>query len=111
MMAEECDARISDYHSSNVDTRTDVETVARAMIRDKTAVQNLKRKRVHEESVVQDLFIRGQNKIATTEKIMQYKRSVISSGLTGNEQIGDEVEITQNYSETTDEANELMIEC
>ena len=88
-----------------------METVARAMIRDKTAVQNLKRKRVHEESVVQDLFIRGQNKIATTEKIMQYKRSVISSGLTGNEQIGDEVEITQNYSETTDEANELMIEC
>ena len=110
-MAEECDARIADYHSSNIDMRTDVETVAHVMIRDKTAVQNLKRKRVHAESVVQDLFIHGKNKIAMMEKIMQYKWSVISSGLTGNEQIGDKVEIMQNYSETTDEANELMIEC
>jgi hypothetical protein len=81
-MAEECGASISDYHSTPVEKMTDVSAIAAILLKDEVCTQQLKRKvSGGKQNQMTDLFVQGQRALATTKKIADFKRRILSGKL------------------------------
>jgi hypothetical protein len=100
-MAEECGVWIFDHHSSPVEKMTDVRAIASVILRDRTCVQIPQRDRDVKETMSTDLFSWGQRSLASTKKIVDFKKRVLSGGWMGDEEMDDDrLAVVQNDSET-----------
>ena len=92
-MAEECGSFISDYHSSPVEKMTDVKAIATILLRNGVCTQQLQRDisgKQGQQSLMTDLFIGGQLALATTKRITEFKRRIVSGGLVVDETLDDD---------------------
>ena len=90
-MAEECGTYISDYHSTPVEKMTDVRAIAAILLKDGVCTQRPKRKVLGgKQSKMTDLFVQGQLALATTKKITEFKRRIVSGKLVEKETLDDD---------------------
>jgi hypothetical protein len=82
-LASECDAYISDNHSSAVSASRDICTVANLMLRDNACTRNCTREVKEGQKEIRDLFIMGQKRIAETTGLSEYKKVMVSKGCAG----------------------------
>lgn len=89
-MAEECGSFIFDYHSSAVEGMTDAKAVATILLRDGVCKQRKQRDvsgELGKQGMVADLFVRGQLTLATTKRIAEFKKGIVSGGLVVDERV------------------------
>jgi len=102
-MAEECGSFLFDYHSSAVEGMTDAIAIATILLRDGVCTQREQRDVSGEhgkQGMVADLFVRGQVALATTRRITELKKRIVSRRLVVDERMDfDRVTVVQEEME------------
>jgi hypothetical protein len=107
-IAQECDAYTFDFHSQPVDPLSDITSIANKLLAENLCVRNTSRA-AENTSEVPDLFVNGQQVLATTQSISDYKKDVQKMGYSVREFAPDmDEENDEAEDEENDEANALI---
>ena len=79
-IAQECDAYVSDYHSSAVDSSKDVATVANIVLRNQVCTRDVNRESSEKDRDTVDLYAMGQKALGETSRLSEYKKMTIQKG-------------------------------
>jgi hypothetical protein len=96
-MADECDTNRFGNHSSSVKTSSDVKVLVSELV-DSNFCRDLRTRNAEDESEALDLFVVGLGKLATTQRLAQYKRDFIKKGIIRLD-IGSEDEVDDEMEE------------
>jgi hypothetical protein len=117
-LARECDAYVSDYHSSAVDPSKDIATIANILLRDQVCSWNPERSTPEAQQEISDLYVSGQRSLGQTSRLSNYKKMAVRQGLafwgaeneegwTPGSTVPDEMD-TGAVSSDSEEENDLL---